>query len=232
MGIFVIRKKRTAAAATMTRLRRLDAPERTVEPEFRPPSHHPQPARSRIRTSSQARHAIVAKPSLADLSGVRPSDSEETANHRRRDRPRIIFQPIHAVIAMLTLTCALCASLTMLVQQATHYAQLQSTQAMTRQASYPPSDTTSSPPASASSTQSDTAQSKSQDSGSDQGLLDLNTASLEELQTLKGVGPVTAQRILDYRMQVGRFDDVNQLMEVKGIGSKTLAKFRDQVCVR
>lgn len=55
---------------------------------------------------------------------------------------------------------------------------------------------------------------------------------MEELQTLKGIGPVTAQRILDYRMQFGRFDNVDQLMEVKGIGSKTLAKFRDQVCVR
>lgn len=51
-------------------------------------------------------------------------------------------------------------------------------------------------------------------------------------QTLKGVGPVTAQRILDYRTQIGRFDNVDQLLEVKGIGSKTLAKFRDQVCVR
>ena len=62
--------------------------------------------------------------------------------------------------------------------------------------------------------------------------LDLNTADLGELQTLKGVGPVTAQRILDYRTQIGRFDNVDQLLEVKGIGSKTLAKFRDQVCVR
>ena len=60
----------------------------------------------------------------------------------------------------------------------------------------------------------------------------LNTADLGELQTLKGVGPVTAQRILDYRTQIGRFDNVDQLLEVKGIGSKTLAKFRDQVCVR
>lgn len=62
--------------------------------------------------------------------------------------------------------------------------------------------------------------------------LTFNTADLGELQTLKGVGPVTAQRILDYRTQIGRFDNVDQLLEVKGIGSKTLAKFRDQVCVR
>lgn len=79
---------------------------------------------------------------------------------------------------------------------------------------------------------SDTAQSESTDTDPTSDLLDLNTAGLEELQTLKGIGPVTAQRILDYRMQFGRFDNVDQLMEVKGIGSKTLAKFRDQVCVR
>ena len=71
-----------------------------------------------------------------------------------------------------------------------------------------------------------------QDGAQQSNQLDLNTADLGELQTLKGVGPVTAQRILDYRTQIGRFDNVDQLLEVKGIGSKTLAKFRDQVCVR
>lgn len=164
------------------------------------------------------------------LAGVQPSDSEEPINRGRRDKPRIIFQPIHAVIAMLTLTCALCASLTMLIQQATHYAQLQSTQPTVRQTAHPSSG--ASPSASASSAQSDTAQSESTDTDPTSDLLDLNTAGLEELQTLKGIGPVTAQRILDYRMQFGRFDNVDQLMDVKGIGSKTLAKFRDQVCVR
>ncbi len=64
------------------------------------------------------------------------------------------------------------------------------------------------------------------------GLLNINTAGSNELQTLKGVGPVTAQRIIDYRTQIGRFDNVDQLLEVKGIGEKTLAKFRDQVCAR
>ena len=64
------------------------------------------------------------------------------------------------------------------------------------------------------------------------GLLNINTAGSDELQTLKGVGPVTAQRIIDYRNQIGRFDNVDQLLEVKGIGEKTLAKFRDQVCAR
>ena len=131
---------------------------------------------------------------------------------------------------MLTLTCALCASLTMLIQQATHHAQLQSTQPTVRQTAHPSSG--ASPSASASSAQSDTAQSESTDTDPTSDLLDLNTAGLEELQTLKGIGPVTAQRILDYRMQFGRFDNVDQLMDVKGIGSKTLAKFRDQVCVR
>lgn len=63
-------------------------------------------------------------------------------------------------------------------------------------------------------------------------LLNINTAGSDELQTLKGVGPVTAQRIIDYRNQIGRFDNVDQLLEVKGIGEKTLAKFRDQVCAR
>ena len=115
-------------------------------------------------------------------------------------------------------------------QQATHYAQLQSTQPTVRQTAHPSSG--ASPSASASSAQSDTAQSESTDTDPTSDLLDLNTAGLEELQTLKGIGPVTAQRILDYRMQFGRFDNVDQLMDVKGIGSKTLAKFRDQVCVR
>lgn len=65
-----------------------------------------------------------------------------------------------------------------------------------------------------------------------QGRIDLNTASLEQLDTITGVGPAIAQRILDYRSQVGRFSSVDQLLEVSGIGPKTLERMRDQVVVR
>ncbi len=64
------------------------------------------------------------------------------------------------------------------------------------------------------------------------GLVDINSAGLAELQTLNGVGPAIAQRIINYRTQIGRFDSVDQLLEVSGIGAKTLSKFKDQVCVR
>ena len=66
----------------------------------------------------------------------------------------------------------------------------------------------------------------------EQGRIDLNTASLEQLDTITGVGPAIAQRILDYRSQVGRFSSVDQLLEVSGIGPKTLERMRDQVVVR
>lgn len=50
------------------------------------------------------------------------------------------------------------------------------------------------------------------------GPLDLNAASLEQLETLPGVGPVLAQRIIDWRLAHGRFSDVGELREVGGIG--------------
>ncbi|MBW3077642.1 helix-hairpin-helix domain-containing protein [Bifidobacterium sp. 81T8] len=66
----------------------------------------------------------------------------------------------------------------------------------------------------------------------DDGRIDLNTATSEELQTVKGIGPVTAERILAHRKAIGRFTSVDQLLDVKGIGTKTLAKIRDEVAVR
>lgn len=53
--------------------------------------------------------------------------------------------------------------------------------------------------------------------------IDLNTATLEQLDTLDGVGPGIAQRILDYREQHGGFRRVEELGEVPGIGDKRLA---------
>lgn len=62
-------------------------------------------------------------------------------------------------------------------------------------------------------------------------LVDLNTATMEQLDTLPGVGPVTAQAILDWRAEHGAFTTVDELLEVDGIGDATLADLRDLVTV-
>ncbi len=56
------------------------------------------------------------------------------------------------------------------------------------------------------------------------GMVNLNSATEEELETLPGVGPVTAQKILDWRGAHGRFSSVDELLEISGIGDKTLAR--------
>ena len=61
--------------------------------------------------------------------------------------------------------------------------------------------------------------------------IDLNTATLAELDTLPGVGPVLAQRILDWRTEHGQFATVDQLSDVPGIGDARLAQLRDLVQV-
>jgi competence protein ComEA len=61
--------------------------------------------------------------------------------------------------------------------------------------------------------------------------VDLNAATLEQLDVLPGVGRVTAQRILDWRAAHGRFRSVDQLREVSGIGPARLARLKDLVGV-
>ena len=67
--------------------------------------------------------------------------------------------------------------------------------------------------------------------GSAGSLIDLNSADASALDTLPGVGPVLAQRILDWRAQHGRFSSVDELGEVTGIGDKLLAQIRPKVTV-
>jgi competence protein ComEA len=55
-------------------------------------------------------------------------------------------------------------------------------------------------------------------------MVNINTADQAALESLPGVGPVTARSILDYRTEKGGFTSVDELLEVSGIGDATLAK--------
>ncbi len=61
--------------------------------------------------------------------------------------------------------------------------------------------------------------------------ININTATSEELQLLPGIGPVLAQRILDYRTEIGQFSSLDELMDVKGIGEKTYAKILEYITI-
>jgi competence protein ComEA len=60
-------------------------------------------------------------------------------------------------------------------------------------------------------------------------LINLNTATLDQLETLPGIGPALGQRILDYRQEHGPFRSVDELLNVSGIGEKRLADIRSKV---
>ena len=63
------------------------------------------------------------------------------------------------------------------------------------------------------------------------GLININTASVALLDTLPGIGPVLAQRIIDYREAHGPFTSLSQLMLVEGIGEKRLADILDLITI-
>jgi len=63
------------------------------------------------------------------------------------------------------------------------------------------------------------------------GLVNVNSASLQELDTLPGIGPVLAQRILDYRAANGPFGKVEDLQQVEGLGPGIFEKIKDLVTV-
>ncbi len=97
----------------------------------------------------------------------------------------------------------------------------------------PPSSPTPSP--SSRSAQPDYAKSQTTDQSSggntDSSPVNINNASLEELQLIPGVGPATAQHIIEYRNQAGGFRTTDELKNVKGIGDKKFAKMASRVTV-
>ena len=66
-------------------------------------------------------------------------------------------------------------------------------------------------------------------SPSPSGPVNLNTATAAELDALPGIGPVIAQRIVDWRTEHGQFGSIDQLGDVSGIGDATLARLRPLV---
>ena len=61
--------------------------------------------------------------------------------------------------------------------------------------------------------------------------VNINTATLDELDKLPGIGPAIAQRILDYREEHGRFETIYDIANVSGIGAKKLSALLDLITV-
>ena len=61
--------------------------------------------------------------------------------------------------------------------------------------------------------------------------INLNSASVAQLQTLPGIGASTAQRIVEYRQKNGSFKKIEELMNVKGIGEKSFLKLKPLITV-
>ncbi|WEV71769.1 helix-hairpin-helix domain-containing protein [Bifidobacterium sp. ESL0790] len=192
---------------------------------------------------------LVPRGGVVERKHAKPDDGQDGSprHEKARSLPRLLFKPTHALIAILVLTVALCASLTMLVQQTMNFAKEESATTSvvsgaddSRGSSHSGNKSKSrkskskAGASSASAANPNVAQAPQQ-SGvggtANSSLVDINTADATRLQTIKGVGPVMAQRIIDYRTANGPFTSVDQLQQVSGVGPKTLEKMRGQVTV-
>lgn len=63
------------------------------------------------------------------------------------------------------------------------------------------------------------------------GRVNINIANLSELETLPNIGPAKAQNIIDYRESNGKFQSIDDILNVNGIGSKTFDSLKDLICV-
>jgi comEA protein len=61
--------------------------------------------------------------------------------------------------------------------------------------------------------------------------INLNSATAEQLQTLPGIGPASAKNIIEHRTKVGKFNKIEEIINVKGIGEKKFQKIKDRLLV-
>lgn len=172
---------------------------------------------------------------LMRLSGVHRGDADIPVERRvRRTEPRLRFTSNHALLAMLLLVVVTCASLTLLIQQSANYAAAGhsntggGSSAITAEDS---GDEVASGQTPTETGRTETERQEHVQPDASDGFIDLNEATSEQLQTINGIGPAIAGRILDYRTRIGRFTSVDQLLDVSGIGTKTLQKIREKVKV-
>lgn len=69
------------------------------------------------------------------------------------------------------------------------------------------------------------------DTTSSEGIININSASLIDLQKINGIGEVKAQGIIDYREKNGRFKSIEDIKNVEGIGAKTFEKIKDKISI-
>ncbi len=79
--------------------------------------------------------------------------------------------------------------------------------------------------------ENDVSNDKSSGSNAANGKININTATKEELDTLPGIGEVTAQRIIDFREQHGNFQKIEDIMNVSRIGPKLFEQIKDKITV-
>ena len=66
----------------------------------------------------------------------------------------------------------------------------------------------------------------------DGGRININSADVEELTDLPGIGPAYAKRIVEYRKEFGPFKTIEDLLNVRGIGDRTFEKIRDRITIK